>query len=54
MKQTLKFLLSVSNTKMVVLSNEGKQNCYVAYKENSTGKHHNFSKLADCISEYEW
>ncbi len=53
MKQTLKFLLSVSNTKMVVLSNEGKQNCYVSYKESPMGTHHNFTKLADCISEYE-
>ena len=53
MKPTLKFLLSVSNTKMVVLSNEGKQNCYVAYKENAMGAHHNFTKLADCITESE-
>ncbi len=53
MKQTLRFLLSVSNTKMVVLCNEGKHDCYVSYKVTSTGIHHNFTKLADCISEYE-
>lgn len=53
MKQTLKFLLSISNTKMVILQNEGKKNCYVSYKENPLGVQRNFSKIADCISEYE-
>lgn len=53
MKQTLKFLLSISNTKMVVLSNDGKKDCYVSQKENPLGVHRNFSKIADCITEYE-
>ena len=53
MKQTLKFLLSISNTKMVVLSNEGKRDCYVAQKENPLGVQRNFSKIADCITECE-
>ncbi len=53
MKQTLKFLLSISNTKMVVLSNEGKQSCYVAHKESPLGIRHDFNKIANCITGYE-
>lgn len=53
MKPTLKFLLSISNTKMVVLSNDGKKDCYVAQKNSPLGVQRNFSKIADCITEYE-
>ena len=53
MKQTLRFLLSISNTKMVVLNNEGRKDCYVSYKHSPLGIHPNFSKLANCIIEYE-
>lgn len=53
MKQTLKFLLSISNTKMVVLNNEGKKNCYVSYKQSPLGIQPNFNKLANCITEYK-
>ena len=53
MKTTLKFLLSISNTKMVVLNNAGKQSCYVAHKENPLGINHNFDKIANCITGYE-
>ncbi len=53
MKPTLKFLLSISNTKMVILQNEGKKNCYVAHKENPLGIQRNFSKIADCITDYK-
>ena len=52
MKQTLRFLLSISNTKMVVISKEGKQNCYVAHKGKPIKEEYNFDKLANCISEY--
>ena len=38
---------------MVVLSNEGKKDCYVAHKANPLGVERNFSKIADCITEYE-
>ena len=53
MKQTLKFLLSISSTKMVVLSKEGQKDCYVAHKDSPLGAPSNFSKLADFIAEYE-
>ena len=53
MKSTLKFLLSISNTKMVVLNNEGKKNCYVSYKQSPLSVQPNFTKLANCITEYE-
>ena len=53
MKQTLKFLLSISNTKIVVLSNEGKKDCYISQKENPLGIQSNFNKIAVCITEYE-
>ena len=53
MKQTLKFLLSISNTKMVVLNNAGKKNCYISYKPSPLGIQPNFAKLANCIIEYE-
>ncbi len=53
MKQTLKFLLSISNTKMVVLSNQGKKDCYVSQKESPLGVQRNFNKIADCIAECE-
>jgi len=38
---------------MVILSNEGKKDCYVAQKESPLGVQRNFSKIADCITEYE-
>ena len=53
MKQTLKFLLSISNTKMVVLKKEGQKDCYIAHKDSPLGARSNFSKLANFITEYE-
>lgn len=53
MKQTLKFLLSISNTKMVVLSKEGQKNCYIAQKDSPLGTHANFTKLANFMTEYD-
>ncbi|MBO7605937.1 MAG: hypothetical protein J6S61_05705 [Elusimicrobiaceae bacterium] len=53
MKPVLKFLLSISNTKMVVLSNNGKKDCYVFQKESPVSVQKDFSKIADCITEYE-
>ncbi len=53
MKHTLRFLLSISNTKMVVLNSEGKQNYFVGYKESPLGIRHNLNKLANCIAEYD-
>lgn len=51
MKQTLKFLLSISNTKMIVLNGNGKKDCYVAYKQSPLGIQPNFVKLANCITD---
>ena len=53
MKPTLKFLLSISNTKLVVISNGEKKDCYIAQKESPLSIQRNFSKIADCITEYE-